>query len=350
MCTIMEKPPCASSAPSPAPRTYAAIVNAWISTPIDRDRAPGEHQPQRCSSHARDHTTPLGRSRRRAYGAGMTNRLADASSPYLLQHAENPVDWNPWGEEAFAARESGRPAAPRLGRLQLLPLVPRDGARVVLRSGNGSGDERALRQRQGRPRRAAGRRRHHDGRLRDDDRAGRVADDRVPDARGQPVLRRHVLPARAATRDAELRAAPAGDRGGMARAPRRPGDAGRAARRRARRHVAARRRRRRAHTPRCSTRPSAASPATTSRPSAASARPRSSRPRRRSSSSCDAAAPRRSGWSGARSTGWPQAASTTSSAAASTATRSTHAGSCRTSRRCSTTTRSSSRRTSTPGS
>jgi uncharacterized protein len=30
------------------------------------------------------------------------NRLADATSPYLLQHADNPVDWHPWGEEAFA--------------------------------------------------------------------------------------------------------------------------------------------------------------------------------------------------------------------------------------------------------
>ena len=32
-----------------------------------------------------------------------TNRLADATSPYLLQHAHNPVDWYPWGDEAFAA-------------------------------------------------------------------------------------------------------------------------------------------------------------------------------------------------------------------------------------------------------
>ncbi|NUR63504.1 MAG: thioredoxin domain-containing protein [Catenulispora sp.] len=30
------------------------------------------------------------------------NRLATATSPYLLQHADNPVDWYPWGEEAFA--------------------------------------------------------------------------------------------------------------------------------------------------------------------------------------------------------------------------------------------------------
>ena len=33
------------------------------------------------------------------------NRLADATSPYLLQHADNPVDWWPWGPEAFAEAE-----------------------------------------------------------------------------------------------------------------------------------------------------------------------------------------------------------------------------------------------------
>ena len=32
-----------------------------------------------------------------------TNRLAGETSPYLLQHAHNPVDWYPWGEEALAA-------------------------------------------------------------------------------------------------------------------------------------------------------------------------------------------------------------------------------------------------------
>jgi len=31
-----------------------------------------------------------------------TNRLAGATSPYLLQHATNPVDWFPWGDEAFS--------------------------------------------------------------------------------------------------------------------------------------------------------------------------------------------------------------------------------------------------------
>src|SRR4051812_45761743 len=35
----------------------------------------------------------------------MGNRLADATSPYLQQHADNPVDWWPWGPEAFAEAE-----------------------------------------------------------------------------------------------------------------------------------------------------------------------------------------------------------------------------------------------------
>src|SRR5213082_181413 len=39
-----------------------------------------------------------------------TNRLAREKSPYLLQHAHNPVDWYPWGKEAFAkARSENKP-------------------------------------------------------------------------------------------------------------------------------------------------------------------------------------------------------------------------------------------------
>ena len=38
------------------------------------------------------------------------NRLADSQSPYLLQHASNPVDWYPWGDEAFEkAKEENKP-------------------------------------------------------------------------------------------------------------------------------------------------------------------------------------------------------------------------------------------------
>ena len=39
-----------------------------------------------------------------------TNRLANETSPYLLQHQYNPVDWHPWGPEAFAeARRLDKP-------------------------------------------------------------------------------------------------------------------------------------------------------------------------------------------------------------------------------------------------
>jgi len=40
----------------------------------------------------------------------MANRLAKETSPYLQQHADNPVDWYPWGEEALAeAKRTGKP-------------------------------------------------------------------------------------------------------------------------------------------------------------------------------------------------------------------------------------------------
>jgi len=46
----------------------------------------------------------------RAEPARKPNRLAREKSPYLLQHADNPVDWYPWGEEAFArARREKKP-------------------------------------------------------------------------------------------------------------------------------------------------------------------------------------------------------------------------------------------------
>ena len=46
----------------------------------------------------------------------MPNRLSNEKSPYLLQHAENPVDWYPWGEEAFQkAREYNKPVFLSIG-------------------------------------------------------------------------------------------------------------------------------------------------------------------------------------------------------------------------------------------
>ena len=121
-----------------------------------------------------------GRSRSAPIGTWRVNRLADETSPYLRQHADNPVDWYPWGDEAFARGPGRGQAAPAVGRLLVVPLVPRDGARVVRGPRDRGGHERAVRQREGRPRGTARRRRRlHAGRP-GDDRARRLADDRVP--------------------------------------------------------------------------------------------------------------------------------------------------------------------------
>src|ERR687886_1665717 len=46
----------------------------------------------------------------------MANRLIDETSPYLLQHAHNPVDWYPWGEEALRrARAEDKPILLSIG-------------------------------------------------------------------------------------------------------------------------------------------------------------------------------------------------------------------------------------------
>ena len=126
----------------------------------------------------------------------MANRLADATSPYLLQHADNPVDWREWGPEAFEeARRRDVPVLLSVGyaachwcHVMAHESFEDDEVARVVNDG--------LRRGQGGPRGAARhRRRLHGG---DDrpDRAGRVADDLLPHPRRRPVLRRDLLPAR----------------------------------------------------------------------------------------------------------------------------------------------------------
>ena len=72
----------------------------------------------------------------------MANRLARESSPYLLQHANNPVEWFPWGEEAFAsARQRDTPiflsivAAQTTGKARLLAAIRAIDQIEIVRSG-----------------------------------------------------------------------------------------------------------------------------------------------------------------------------------------------------------------------
>ncbi len=63
------------------------------------------------TSHNADvHAADVSSHTARGYTEHMPNRLANETSPYLLQHKDNPVDWYAWGEEAFAAsRDADKP-------------------------------------------------------------------------------------------------------------------------------------------------------------------------------------------------------------------------------------------------
>ena len=132
--------------------------------------------------------------RRGLRSVGAVNRLKDSTSPYLLQHADNPVDWWPWCEAAFERSRPARPARHAVRRLRRLPLVPRDGARVVRGPGHGGAAQRAHGRDQGGPGGAARRRFGLHDRDPGHDRPGRLADDRVHDPGPGAVLLRYLLP------------------------------------------------------------------------------------------------------------------------------------------------------------
>ena len=162
----------------------------------------------------------------------MPNRLADEKSPYLLQHAGNPVNWYAWGEERVCRGRAAGQAHLPVGRVLDVPLVPRDGARVVREHIGGRRAERALHSREGRSRGAARRRsRLHDLRAGDHGRR-RLADERLAHAVARAVLRRHVFPARRALGPAGLRRGAADDRARVGRRPPAGREVGGGARRR----------------------------------------------------------------------------------------------------------------------
>ena len=126
----------------------------------------------------------------------MANRLAGETSPYLLQHKDNPVDWYPWGEEALArAREEDRPILLSIGysACHWCHVMERESFED---EETAAADERALRPDQARPRGAARPRRDLHGGLPGDDGPRRLAAQRLPHPRAGALLRRHLLPAR----------------------------------------------------------------------------------------------------------------------------------------------------------
>src|SRR6202034_4354304 len=107
-------------------------------------------------------------------------RLKSATSPYLLQHADNPVDWWPWSPEAFAE-----------ARRRDVPILLSVGYAAchwchVMAHESFEDTEVA----------AAMNERFVNIKVDRDDRARWLADDVLPHARGTPIFRRDVFSAR----------------------------------------------------------------------------------------------------------------------------------------------------------
>ena len=317
--------------------------------PVRRAPAPAD-RPLDCSLDSSRARALLRTELRGVRTVFRVNRLAAETSPYLLQHADNPVDWYPWGPEAFArARSEDRPVLLSVGysachwchvmaheSFESEPIAALMNERfvnvkvdreerpdvdalymdaTVSMTGQGGWPMTVFLTPEGEPFYAG-------TYYPPEPRHGMpsfpqllLAVDEAWRTQRDDIVAQAARLVEAVGRSAQHGAVVGAADGGAARG-------GRA---RHRPHLRA-------------------------APTAASAGRRSSRRPRRSSFSCAATPTRRWRWCARRSTGWPRAACTTSSAAASTATPSTTAGSCRTSRRCSTTTPCWRRPTSTPGS
>ncbi len=125
----------------------------------------------------------------------MANALARETSPYLLQHRDNPVDWVPWGDDALRrAREEDRPLLVSIGYsachwchvmehesfedAEIAALMNEHFVCVKVDREERPDVDAAL----------------HGGGP-GDDRPGRLAAERLPHPRSGPLLRRHLLPA-----------------------------------------------------------------------------------------------------------------------------------------------------------
>ena len=126
------------------------------------------------------------------------------------------------GQRSARARAARGQADPALRRLLGVPLVSRDGARIVRGSRGRGGDERPLRERQGRSRGAPGHRPDlPGGACATHAPLGRLAPDDVPHAGRRAVLRRHLFPEGRALWAAGVHRPPAARRGGVPRPARR---------------------------------------------------------------------------------------------------------------------------------
>ena len=149
----------------------------------------------------------------------MANRLADQTSPYLLQHKDNPVDWHPWGEEALArARAEDKPLLVSIGYSAC------HWCHVMEHESFEDPETAAVMNENFVPVKVDREERPdvdsiYMGAVQAMTGQGGWPLNVFIDPEGVPVLRRHVLPAGAPPRDAELPPGAGGRRGGVAHPP-----------------------------------------------------------------------------------------------------------------------------------
>ena len=162
--------------------------------PADAPRRAGDQRdlPLQRDLHGRDGTPAIGSL---GWSGEPTRRRGQ---PVPAPARRQPGRLVPVGRRGVRGGGGARRPAPPVGRLLGVPLVPRDGPRELRGRRRRRGDEPALREREGRPRGAARRRRHLHGGHPGHDRPRRLADDGRVHPRRAPVLRRHLLPEGAA--------------------------------------------------------------------------------------------------------------------------------------------------------
>ncbi|MGN6087921.1 MAG: DUF255 domain-containing protein [Actinomycetales bacterium] len=72
----------------------------------------------------RDGRAPMGGTPASGQACPMPNRLANATSPYLRQHQDNPVDWRPWSDDAWTEARSSKRVREAAGEAGVLRIGP----------------------------------------------------------------------------------------------------------------------------------------------------------------------------------------------------------------------------------
>ncbi len=115
LLTALCVPSCSTSQSTGAPATTSATAETGTDSIVFGDAALRAKLKEALAAKGKDYV-PRTKHNNQDGSPKFTNRLILENSPYLLQHAHNPMNWFPWGDEAFAlAKKLGRPVFLSIG-------------------------------------------------------------------------------------------------------------------------------------------------------------------------------------------------------------------------------------------